>query len=66
MFKFSYFCKACDESYEVKMPMEEQETYIPHCPHCGNEGDQALYAITPDGATGGCSGCGGKLHGCRG
>jgi len=67
IFKFSYLCEACDESYEVKMQMEEQETWIARCPKCGNEGKQGLYAIAPDGAKGGgCSGCGGKLHGCKG
>jgi len=63
---YSYFCKACEEAYEIRMSLEEQETRIPRCPNCGEEEKQELYAVGQDGAkSGGCSGCCGNTHGCH-
>ncbi|MCL1926782.1 MAG: hypothetical protein FWF95_06585 [Syntrophorhabdaceae bacterium] len=61
--KFSYFCKACEEAYEVRMSMEEQEGLIPRCPSCYDEEKQELYAVS-DGARSGCGGHCGNAHGC--
>lgn len=65
--KYSYFCKACDEPYEVRMSMEEMETWSPRCPACGSDaGTQELFGVAGDvdPAHGGC--CGGGHHGCCG
>lgn len=64
--KYSYFCKLCDEPYDVRMPLEEPEVLVPRCPNCGDEGKQELFAIGPDAAKSARGGCCGGGHGCCG
>lgn len=65
---YSYFCRSCDEPYELSMSTREKEAWNARCPKCGaEEGKQELYSVSPDGggcASGGCCGSGG--NGCCG
>jgi DNA-directed RNA polymerase subunit RPC12/RpoP len=62
--KYSYFCKTCDEAYDLKMSSEEQKTSVPHCPSCGDGENQELYGVASDGDKSACAGCSGS-HGCH-
>ena len=43
---YSYFCKACDEPYEITLSTEEKETWNARCPKCGaDEGKQELFGV---------------------
>jgi putative FmdB family regulatory protein len=61
--RYSYFCKACDDPYDVRLSIEEKESFVPRCPNCGGgEEQQELYAVFGDGGSaGGC--CGGGCCG---
>jgi len=54
--RYSYFCKACDDPYDVRLSIEEKESFVPRCPNCGGgEEQQELYAVFGDGGSaGGC------------
>ncbi len=65
---YSYFCKSCDEPYEITLSTEEKETWNARCPKCGaGEGKQELFGVASGKGKqgwGGCCGSGGK--GCCG
>ncbi len=64
--KYSYFCRACDEAYDVRLSSEEKESFVPRCPKCGSgEEKQELFGIAGDGGGGGGC-CGGGGRGCCG
>ena len=61
---YSFFCKACDEPYEIRMSMEEKEKWVARCPKCGGgEGKQELFCVAPDGGKQAGGGCCGSGHG---
>jgi len=62
--KYSYYCRACDEAYDVLMSAEEQQTGSCCCPNCGDEEKQELYSVSSGGEKSACSGCSGA-HGCH-
>ena len=68
MTTYSYFCTSCDESYEIRMSIEEKESWIARCPKCGaGEEKQEIFGISSGGGkhgNGGCCGAGRK--GCCG
>ena len=68
MLKYSFYCKACDESYDVNLTTQERETKRISCPFCGDAEKQEVFAVGSDGAKaeggGHCGGCSGH-GGCR-
>lgn len=54
-----YFCKECDEPYDVYLSSGE-ESSVPRCPNCGGgEEKQELFAVFGDReSAGGCGGGG--------
>ncbi|MEW6720553.1 MAG: zinc ribbon domain-containing protein [Thermodesulfobacteriota bacterium] len=65
--KYSYFCKACAEPYEMRMSAEEKEGWVPSCPNCGDGAEgQELFGVAPDGAKRSKGGCCGSGGGCCG
>lgn len=64
--KYSYFCKACAEPYELRMSVEEKERWVPRCPNCGGEGEQEMFGVAPDGGKRAKGGCGCSGGGCCG
>jgi len=65
---YSFFCKSCDEPYEIRMSIEENGTLNARCPKCGaGEDKQEIFGVSPGGGehgNGGCCGAGRK--GCCG
>ena len=62
---FRYFCKWCEEAYQLKMSIEELESRISYCPKCGEEGKQELYAVSPDDESAWSGYCGSDNRGCH-